>query len=447
MVGNNKCAYKIPYTKNSNDALGLASKGSVSVIKKQVAVIGAGASGLFFGYSFVKENHDLVIIDHMNGPGKKLRLCGGGQCNLTHAGSIKDFLPMYYEKGKAIRKLLYKYSNQLMMDDLQKNGLPLVCRQDGKVFPKAMSSDAVINFLVAAIQRGGGQLVYDQQLTDITVMDSSCLSKGHNNNSSFRYCLSFQSGMEVHCNFIVLGCGGRTFTQTGSDASILNVLSMYNQIKFTKCRQGLAPIYTDQFPFKDLAGVVIDPVTCQVLDKEGRVLGTETGPLLFNGRCFSGPCILHLSRFARDGYTLKINYLSATRVKDPSSWAKTAAMEMNQSKKSLASFGQDKYKLPRSFLKIMEMLFPTPSQFATNLVSHKLTITNANNFKTGMITCGGIDLDCLNLNTMEIKGMDGVYAIGELVDVDGKSGGYNLQWAFSSGFAAANSINSVLSKL
>lgn len=357
-------------------------------MKYDCVIVGGGASGLMLA-AMLKVNNG-VIVESTAAMGSKLLLTGGGRCNVTHAGSIKDFVDCYDEAGRTFRKNLYKHSNIEMVNWLESIGIPCVIEED-RYYPASMKARDVRDALVKAATDNGWTFSCNSKITSLDDLDSGN---------------------------IVIATGGITFPETGSDGSMFQVLRD-SGVKITPLKPALAPVHVNDYPYAELSGVSIPNVTVTAFSSDavntckGKA-ARITGDLLFTHSGFSGPAILKISKYCEPGEMIRINY--NTSLDD----------------------------LPKRFRKILE----NRARNATGEIkTSKLAgLLESDNFivqsidKRGMVTCGGISLDEVDTTTMQLKNHPRLYAIGEVLAVDGTSGGYNLQMCYSTAATAAESI-------
>lgn len=407
-----------------------------------VIIIGAGVSGLFFA-SVLSHKVNGIILDGSKSPGLKLLMSGGGQCNLTHSGSIKDFISCYFENGSKVRSCLYKYNNLSMMDFFESHGLPLVTRDDSKVFPKSMKARDVLELLLKQSKANGFDIV-NEKVTRITPAGEDPMAHELNdqafggNNSAFSTLHSVQTANGLYkAKYVIIASGGCSYPSTGSDGSMFPLLREIPGMSVTPLVPALAPLFTKNYPYSELSGISFRDAHVS-LYRDGKKASEQTGDLLLTDRNFSGPCILHLSRDAEPGDILSINYLGKTF--DMSEKKKISKM-ISESKSKAANILASEYSLPKSFAQALEKrACQRASEIAKFVIADEFEIDYPGGFNKAMVTRGGISLKSIKTSTMEIKSVPGMYAIGEVLDVDGKTGGYNIQFAYSSACAAANDL-------
>jgi len=403
-------------------------------------IIGAGAAGLFAGASLPSTVRGL-IIEKKAAPGRKLLMSGSGQCNLTHGGSIKDFIPHYGKNGSGIRSILYNFSNLSVIDFFESKGIRLFEREDKKIFPKSLKAQDVLNVLVESCIENGLQFLYSSTVDHIS----------HNGIYT------------VHCGDhsyearkLIIATGGCSYPATGSDGSFFSVLTEMG-IEIASLTPALVPVYVNQYPYQSLSGISFQNAVVTINSSQNR------DALLLTHTCFSGPAVLNLSRYAHPGDTIVMNYYP---VKPEETINKELYQAMMGNSKQLLPvlyeyFNQDSKEssseIPKRFLEAIcvrtgidaagkaSRISPSQLKLITRFIVHDdYQIQKLGGFESAMVTAGGVALSKINMKTMESKKYPKLCFAGEVLDVDGDTGGYNLQFAFSSGcLAARNAIDAI----
>ena len=385
-------------------------------------IIGAGTSGLMCAAAMKRPLNGL-ILEKTGQAGTKLLMSGSGQCNITHAGSIKDFIKCYGKNGSRIRSCLYKYNNRILIEFLENNGVNTVTRDDGKVFPASMDAHDILDLMLKKAKANGFTLQYKSPVTGINRSDSVwCVKAG---NSSYM------------ANNVVIASGGCSYPSTGSDGSIFKVLSYDLDIKVTELKPALSSIQVKNYPYGELSGISFNNVLVSIW-RDGLKAIQNEGPVLFTHNDLSGPGILNISKYASARDTLRINYLYPLNYEQVLAKLKTAC---NGSSSDISNILASEFTIPKRFCQnIVSRYGSSLKNLANQLTGEEFTISSISGFKKAMATNGGIDVSQLNTSSMEFKELPGIFAVGEVLDIDGNTGGYNLQFAFSSACAAAAAI-------
>lgn len=381
-------------------------------------IIGAGAAGLMCAASMPKAVNGL-ILEKTSRAGTKLLMSGSGQCNITHAGSIKDFTPKYGKNGNKVRSCLYKYNNVELMDFLESGGVPLVTRDDGKVFPESMDAHDVLYFFMRCAKKNGFEIRYDSGVESI-----ECCEDGT---------WKVTAGDTEFITFnLVAATGGCSYPTSGSDGSLFGVLSRDLGITVTELKPSLAPVQVSGYPYADLSGISFDPASVSIWHGDKKLIQYEDA-LLFTHKDFSGPGVLNISKYASAGDSLKINYVYPLNYEQVLERLKAAS---KGSRADMSNILCAEFDLPKRFCQSMVARFGEGLKaLAQALTADTFTISSVSGFNKAMATSGGIELSQMKLTNMEFKALPGLFAIGEALDIDGMTGGYNLQFCYSSGRA------------
>lgn len=393
-----------------------------------VIIAGGGASGLMLAAGLELNNGSGLILEKTQSVGTKLLMSGGGRCNITHGGSIKNFVNCYGDAGTRLRRCLYRHSNAALAEWLEDGGIPLADERgnsiasdsaflgdnDIRIFPESMKASDVLGMLLGRAKHNGWEIRTEAEVYSIT--------RSERDDSLYECWEVKASPAETfRTSNLVIATGGITYPETGSDGSMFRLLDEDLGIPVTEMRPALAPIRIADFPYDDLAGISVPDVTVTVFgsDAASTCKGKSakmTGDLLMTHHGFSGPVILNISRYAEPGQMIRLSY-----------------------NKELGD-------LPRRMQKMLEERAKGPSgdvrttRLAALLDADEFVIESVD--EHGMVTAGGIDLDCIDMGTMRMDDANepAIYAIGEAIDADGITGGYNLQMCWSTAMTAADDL-------
>jgi predicted Rossmann fold flavoprotein len=400
----------------------------------QVIIIGAGPAGLFCAIQATNVPGDTLLIEKNGVPGQKLSIAGSGQCNITHAGDIRNFFTHYGDHGKFLRPALLNYPNSSLITFLRDRGLGTVITSGGKVFPATLKSSDIIRVLKDECRKRKVRLRYGEPVSGISKEQD--IFTVHSNKAAY-------SGRNV-----VIATGGMSYPSTGSTGDGYIFAEAFGH-SITELAPALTPAVIEKWPFGDLAGISFENIQF-TLWRGGKKQGSHEGDLLFTHRGISGPGILDYSRYIRPGDFITVNFLR-TFTKELFSTdfiMRLSAHPVSGIKTVLLS-----YSLPERFIsKVLELSGIPPDITCAHLTREQRTgIINAitsfplkvralGGFLEAMVTRGGVSLNEINPKTMESHISPGLYCIGEVLDIDGDTGGYNIQAAFSTGFLAGTHV-------
>ena len=390
-------------------------------------IVGAGAAGLFYAAADETEGRKL-IIEKTSCPGQKLLMSGNGMCNITHGGSIKDFIAHYADSGSNIRTCLYKHSNLELMQFMEHAGVSLMERPDGKIFPASMKAADVLDALLAKAYRNGFAFLYDCAVTGLNTESKSSEPDGVR--------VSLSDGRILRTRKLVIATGGASYPATGSDGSFMEILKEDLNITVTVLKPALAPVFVENYPYGELSGISFDDVAVSCGGH------TRRGPMLLTHKGFSGPAILHISQYVKPGVQMTINYLPDRNIAEV---YRNIRDDQPANSKGIANYLAGEFGLPKAFA---EKLFSVPSRKLSSIghkelenivhlmMDRKHTVSGTGGFKEAMVTAGGVSLEEMNLKNMSLMKYPYIHVIGEALDINGDTGGYNLQFAYSSARAA-----------
>lgn len=430
-----------------------------------VILIGAGAAGLLAASRLNLGTGSGLILEATDSPGTKLRMSGAGHCNFTHEGSIKEMVSGYGDQGKKVRKVLYKYNNQAFVEFLESHGIPSHSRDGGRVFPRSESSQDVLGTLLDLAEENNFALKKGFRVQSIQRIPDS--DSDSNNQSGNLWQVTCENGAMFQTNHLVIATGGKSYPSTGSNGRMWEILARDLEITIVPPRPALAPISVENYPYRELSGLSFENTQLSIT-APGRKIKRTQGALLLTHHQFSGPAALNISAEAQVSDTLHVSYLPdmsqeeltntlrqiLDRVKGNP--AAEIASRLDLPKRFcqgilLRSLGRDishiyskedsssKAICTRNTISSTEGL--SPKRIAALLQDDSFRVSALPDWNKAMATSGGIDLSQVNPATMEFRDHPGLYAAGEALNVLGITGGYNLQFAFSSASAVAENLS------
>lgn len=561
----------------------------------ETIVIGGGAAGLFFGAA-APAGRDILILEKTKQTGTKLLMSGSGQCNLTHCGSIKEFLLCYGKNGNKIRTCLYRHSNLALCRFMEELGVSLIEREDGKIFPRSMDAREVRGALLHACAQNGVTIRTQAEVTAIRALPQGSVGNcGSKQTNCFRsqasdavasdarddaadtsftpaaasgtqskddaadinmqpactdkdvpkgickaiavqqiaaaspnadvrsaapprcanatasdtndaasgaqadgdpapcekaqldcapdlgagFALTLADGTCLACRNLVIAAGGASYPTTGSDGTLLDILALAPPaglgIPIVPPRPALTPVFIENYPFADLAGISLRDIELKIFSKpqenrcgeQTRSMTEEAAPmfskknkkqtkpqsavgdLLLTHKNLSGPVILNHAREISAGTRLAINFVFPYTVDTVISRLKA---DFSGCRSMISAYIGEQYHLPKRFAaKILHLISLTDKPLAAisgsqmralseALAAWSCTVSGTGGFREAMATAGGVSLDAINLSSMESRDYPGLFFAGEMLDIDGDTGGYNLQFAYASAMAALTKI-------
>lgn len=384
-----------------------------------VIIIGAGAAGLMCAIEAGIRGRKVVVLDHTNKPGKKILMSGGGRCNFTNYHTTPD--QFISHNPHFCKSALSRYTPWDFIALVKKHHIPYHEKTLGQLFCDHKSKDIL------------DMLLLECELSNVEIrMNAVIETIKHIGERHFK--IKSTRG-EFHCQSLVIATGGLSIPTMGSSAFGYKVAEQFG-IHVWPTRAGLVPFTwreQDKEKFYELSGVSVD---CIAKVKAQ----TFRENMLFTHRGLSGPAILQISSYWESGDELCIQMLP-----DIDLLATLKNAQREQPAKHLKNFLSDYF--PKRMLDIF--LPNLLADHALHVISHKdfeyiaqcfqsftLKPNGTEGYRTAEVTMGGVDCDALSSKTMEVSHIPGLYFIGEVVDVTGWLGGYNFQWAWSSGWVA-----------
>jgi len=405
------------------------------MIKKDVVIIGAGPSGLFAGINIDGRKLDTAILEKNSSAEKKLLISGGGKCNITNSVNIRGFLDKYGDKKRYLRNTLYGFTNGDLVEFFGKRGLEMEVEESGKIFPKTRKAEDVLNILLKELKKNNVKVEYYSKVIDVEY---------EKNIEKF---IVKTDDKTYETKYLVVTTGGKSYPNTGSTGDGYNFAEELGH-NVMKPKPAITPIYIKDYLFRDLSGIAVKVGIS--LWRDNKKINEIEGNMLFTHINLSGPVILNFSRYILPNDIIKINYLSN---KDIQNYKKEIIETLqNYGSKQIKTFiselnipsrlGEKILEVSKIYkdIKCAEITKKQRMVLVENLMEMNLQVDRLGDYHLAMVTAGGVDLDQVNRKTMESKLIKNLYFAGEVLDIDGDTGGYNIQWAFSSGYTAAKHI-------
>jgi predicted Rossmann fold flavoprotein len=397
----------------------------------------------------------VTLFESGNQSGRKLLLSGSGRCNITHTGDVGDFLTHYGDNGKFLKAALYAFGPEALREFFRGRGLDFITREDGKIFPVTEKARSVLDCLLKACKNvkivTGKKVLSIRKNSGNGNSDENSTKNNENSKNRGVFTITTTPDASVYeADKIILATGGLSFPSTGADGSGLAIAVTLGH-SLTPPRPALCGVISGGCEI--LAGNSFANIGAGIF-RAGRLIRRGVGDLLFTHRGVSGPLILNLSRFLKAGDTITLNFLHPTNPeeflsrfngmvkKDPHKTA-GAILSAFPLTRALEDLILERCGIERAKT-CAELSKAEMRRLAEHLVRFPVPVQATEGYNTAMVTAGGIRLDEVNPKTMESRVTGGLYFAGEILDIDGDEGGYNLQAAFSTGRLAAQSIIAAL---
>ena len=408
----------LPYSGNVLCIAALGQAGYHAGMHVDVIILGAGAAGMMAAIEAGRRGRRVLILDHGKAPGEKIRISGGGRCNFTNLGIAPDrFLS---RNPRFALSALKRFTQWDFIDRMDQAGIAWHEKTLGQLFCDGPATQ-VVAMLTRAMAKAGVQLWL------------GCAPAG---------IAKTQAGFQIETSrgpvtakSVIVATGGKSIPKMGATAFGYQVAESFG-LPIVPTRPALVPL---TFAEQELAHLT--PLAG--LSVQGRASAAKTGfdeAVLFTHRGLSGPAVLQISSYWREGEPI---VLDIARGKDAAATLQSAKAENGRMALRTALGRIMPERLARQIeadlaitTPIAELSRATLTQIAHRVHHWRLMPVGSEGYRTAEVTLGGVDTDALDARTMQAKSVPGLYFIGEVVDVTGWLGGYNFQWAWSSGWAA-----------
>ena len=414
---------------------------------KNVCIIGGGAAGLMAAYAAAKNGHNVLLFEKNEKLGKKIYITGKGRCNFTNDVSPDEFSQNIVRGEKFLRGAIYTFSPQKAISFFEEHGLSVKIERGNRAFPTSDHASDVTKTLEKACKSVGVDIRLNEKVTKICREESAMSNIGI---MSRVVELQTEKG-KYPCDVAIVATGGLSYPSTGSTGDgYVFAGELGHSVTDLKC--GLCGLNTKDDFCKELQGLTLKNVSFCV--KSGnKTVFEELGEMLFTHFGISGPIVLSASSLIN-----RLPLESLTAYID----LKPALDEQTLDKRLLRDFEKYKNKrianglvelLPQNLIPVILSLCQIPQEKAVNAITKAerttlvkvlkglpIKISGLRGFNEAIITSGGVALSEINPKTMESKKVSGLKFCGEVLDVDAFTGGFNMQIAFATGYAAGSTI-------
>ena len=406
-----------------------------------VIVIGAGAAGLMAGIQAAQRRLSVLILEKMDRPGRKILITGKGRCNVTNCCTVEEFMPNVTTNPRFLYSSLNNCNPYEVMGFFEDLGVPLKVERGQRVFPQSDHAGDIACALVNRAKALGCTIRCNTPVSRLIIEDGHAAG------------VAVADGQVYRAANVIVATGGKSYPGTGSTGDGYGFARQAGHT-VTKLKPSLVPIVCHGNYCSQLMGLSLKNVTLTVRDiKAGKDVFCDMGEMLFTHFGVSGPLVLSAScnmsgDFSR--YRLLIDM-------------KPALSSQQLDARILRDFQQFQNKafsnslsllLPRKIIPVVIELSGIPGETKVNQITKEQRQQLVDMIKSfpvepkcfrpieeAVVTCGGVEVKEISPKTMESKKVAGLYFAGEVLDVDGYTGGFNLQIAFSTGFAAGNAVS------
>lgn len=405
----------------------------------RLAIVGGGAAGMMASVFAARKGVTVDLYERNEKLGKKLYITGKGRCNLTNACDTETLLGSVRSNPKFLYHAFYGFTSQDAMDFFEKEGLRLKVERGNRVFPQSDRSADVLDTLRRAMKKAGVRVHLNSRVERVRREGDGFL-------------LDMQDKQAAEADRVFIATGGLSYASTGSTGDGYRFAEDLG-LKVTECCPSLVPFHIKEEFVKELQGLTLKHIAIQVLDGN-RVLCEEFGELLFTHFGVSGPVILTASSIcAKKAQGKELKLLLDLKPALTKEQLDARILREFEAAKNRQFANAASVFFPARLTPVMVNLSGIPSRkrvheitkeerrrFLSGMKELELTITGLRGYNEAVITKGGVSVKEINPATMESKKVPGLYFIGEVLDLDAVTGGFNLQIAWSTAVAAAEHI-------
>ena len=410
-----------------------------------VIVVGGGAAGMFAAIAAAKNGHQVTLYEKNEKLGKKIFITGKGRCNITNAADMEELFDAVVTNSKFLYSSFYGYTNQNVIDFFEDAGVPVKIERGNRVFPISDHSSDVIRALEREMKKVGVKVCLNTEVKSVEA------EKGKFNK------VVLKDTTTQTADACIVATGGLSYRSTGSTGDGFRFAENVGH-KVTQCFPSLVPMETKEPWICELQGRSLRNVEAKILDGK-KELYKDFGEMLFTHFGVSGPLIIRASSYVGKKFMDKNGQKKELTLEID---LKPALTEEQLDQRVLRDFEENHN---RQFKNAITKLFPTKlipvmlelggidpekkvnsiekeerKQFVHLIKHFRMTLTGLRDYPEAIITKGGVNVKEIDPGTMESKLVKGLYFAGEVLDLDALTGGFNLQIAWSTGYAAGNAI-------
>ena len=396
-----------------------------------IIVIGGGAAGMTAAIAAARHGRKTLVIEKSEKAGRKILASGNGRCNM-----LNSLAPRYFGDPVFAKKVLEQCGTRKIIVFFRELGLPVAEDNDGRIYPVTFQSSSVLTIMNYAMQTSG-----------TAIMKSTAAAEARKTNDGFE--VITDQGTNYHSRKIVIACGGEAQPRLGGTKDGYRLLKTFGH-RIIPTRAALVPLATDRTSISGLSGI---RVKCRVtLRREGKTVHEEKGEVLFTDYGVSGICVMQCARFASGGSELVLDLMSGLYRERMDAVREIKRRQIIFADLPPASLLEGILPGKLSYAVMKQAGIPLKGEKAGNLdekdldriaaaaYEYRITVLGNRGMDYAQVTAGGADCREFNPATMESRIVPGLFAAGEVLNVDGDCGGFNLMFAFASGIIAGQSV-------
>ena len=398
-------------------------------------VVGGGPSGMMAALTASKQ-HEVTLIERNSELGKKLKLTGGGRCNITNNRDIEEFFEKIVNNKKFLYSSFYTFTNKDLLNYFSDKNLEYKVEEhnDQKVYTKSDKAEEVISTLQNDLINNNVDIMYNTKVVDLIVEEDTVIG------------VITEDNKRIFADKVIISTGGKSYESTGSDGLMYDILKSHNHT-VTQIYPALIPLTIEEQWVKNLQGISLQKVELSCKNKKKKI--SKVGDMLFAHFGITGPCVLIMSSYINKMLSNGKVTLTIDTLPNMSKEELSSILRENPNKNAINNL---KGVLPQNFLKAIfdvlnlsdkkanELSKKDENRILEYLKNMQLTCNGSLSIKASQVTSGGISVKEINSSTLESKIIKNLYLTGEVIDIDAETGVYNLQIAFSTGYLAGLSV-------
>ncbi|WZL75030.1 NAD(P)/FAD-dependent oxidoreductase [Clostridiaceae bacterium 35-E11] len=405
-----------------------------------VIVIGGGASGMMAAGTAASRGKNVILLEKNDKLGKKIYITGKGRCNITNLCDPEEILNNVTSNKHFLYSALYSFNSEDVVKLMNKYETQTKVERGNRVFPVSDKSNDVIRALSKYMKSNNVNIMLNAEVQNILVQENNIIG------------VKLSDGRVIECNKIIIATGGLSYPTTGSTGDGYRIAKHLGH-KITPLKPALVPLEVEESWVKDLQGLSLKNVSLTASYKN-QSIHTEFGEMIFTHYGISGPIVLTMSNYIN-------TYLTKGKIHATLNLKPALSQDIldKRIQRDFEKYSKKQFKnslndlLPAKLIPVIIKLSGIPEDKYTNQITKEeriklinlltnlsITIVKPRPIKEAIITAGGISVKEINPSTMESKKINNLYFVGEIIDVEGLTGGYNLQIAFSTGYLAGISV-------
>ena len=411
-----------------------------------LVIIGGGASGLMAAIAAAEKQQKILLVEKMEQAGRKLRITGKGRCNLTNTSPIKEFISHIGSDGRFMRNAFSMFFNSELMQFFEEKGVELNIERGSRVFPKSGKALDIFLALINTIERNKNiTILKNTSATDLIISPDGIAGVTINNGKN----------IDIAAPKVILATGGKSYPLTGSTGDGYSLAKNAGHTIVDPI-PSLVPLVCQEAIPDELVGFTLKNVSLTISDANDKKICNFFGEMTFTDNGIGGPIVLSASRIIS-------RRLQAGEQLRATLDLKPALEHEVLDKKLIRELDENGSRILKDALRLWLPAEMIPLALQTMTIEHykrlnqvsandrkkimrmlkamPFTIVGTRGFDEAIVTQGGVSLKEVNPKTMESKLVKNLYITGELLDLDADTGGYNLQIAFSTGYAAGKAVN------